>query len=357
MKGVIQEIEDGKVYVRTESGQIFIIPIDDIDYFSPQKGDYLLLAWEKDHWQASKISGYKGSNKRFKRPLVIGTAALIVAAVLITIFMMIRIPHENSQVHSQSEVSSGKIQKGKSEPLTVVNDATSANVTTLLRNSEPESTPDWTHGTITVTASTKQPVEVEHEDIKIESTGYNSHIPQGSKECYLYSAAIIKNPNKEMAAVSPRLKITAKDVSGLVLGTQTIGAGYIMPNDTIALGNLMDIGTTAPRTVEFSVTASNYVSASDLDIPDSSDFSVKNTAEIKTRGREKVTGNIVYNGQRECHYIELTALFMRDGKIVFPAFGHISDPEKGKESAFEINPLIPQLPKHDSVEVFARYVS
>lgn len=282
---------------------------------------------------------------------------IIAGIVVVVIVLAIGIGNgsasgKNDNAEATASSSSEEKEKTESTPTAtpvVTEKPTTTPKATTAATKEPTPQP-------TETASSSEPVSTNgQQDIQIIDSGYHIVAPnQYSSTCYIYYAAKIKNPNTNLIASFPDLIATAKAEDGTILGSSEQMGYYIMPNDTVVLASQMDAGTSVPATVEFSVTAQDYTSSTSTAQPSSADYTIENVSEVQSDFGPKVTGQVTYSGTGECDMIGLTALFLKDGKIVDSAIDFVNNPVAGTPSSFEITPTSSDVPDHDSVEVYAQ---
>ena len=85
----------------------------------------------------------------------------------------------------------------------------------------------------------------EPKELKLVDSGY-SYI-----DGYIYYSVVVENPNENLIANLPTVRITARDANGNVLGTSDAGFMSIYPNQTAANAFLGFECSTTPSTVDF----------------------------------------------------------------------------------------------------------
>lgn len=169
---------------------------------------------------------------------------------------------------------------------------------------------------------------------------------------YAHFWAKIHNKNKKQSITLPSITATAKDDSGKVLGHETQTGVSIAPNDTVVLTNMMDVGDTAPANVEIKAKKPKF---SFLKAMKTSKFSVSNVSEVPVEfSADKVTGEITYKGKKELNTVAVTVMYKSAGKTVFADTTFVDDVEPKSTVPFEYNPLLSELPAHDSIEVYVQ---
>lgn len=348
MTGKIINIEDGKVTIRIDNGQSIMIPISDVTYNNPRIGDRVSLRQNGNQWTVFKSDSpdpirRKSSSGRKVLPAIIGVLA--VAIVLIA-----GISVGKSSQNNTSDTVSSKQETAKS-----VSNTSSAAKTVSSKASSVAESVSTSSASSQSTAVQSQATDEGQQDIQIVNSGYYIERPDPSDSYYVHFAAEVKNPNKDIAASFPDLKATAKDENGTILGSQDQVGMYVMPGDTVVLSSLMDVGSKAPKTVEFSLSAQQYGSAEGMNIPTSSEFKIDNVSEVDSSFGKKVTGQITYTGSQSCNSICVTAVYKKSGKIVYSDLTFLNNPTANSPTAFEISPTAVNIPEHDTIEVSAQY--
>jgi hypothetical protein len=149
--------------------------------------------------------------------------------------------------------------------------------------------------------------------LEIVENGYA--VKDGFDEFYIQYAFIVKNPNAKTAVEYPTVRITARDESGTVLGTEDIVGSFILPGGTWVSAFQGPSCASQPANVDFEVVPPddyNLVSPELLDYP-GAELTVENTAKTG----DKITGEVSNSNDYEIASAGVTVLYRDDsGKLL-----------------------------------------
>ena len=133
---------------------------------------------------------------------------------------------------------------------------------------------------------------------------------------FLYCSVNVHNPNTDLAILYPTVRITARDASGALLGTQDQTLSTIYPQqDFWYSGQLLQVDE-APSSVEFTIVQPddyNIVSASTLEQSTFTPLSVESTAMHS----ERLVGEVVNKNNFDLDMIVVAVVFRNeDGDII-----------------------------------------
>ena len=168
------------------------------------------------------------------------------------------------------------------------------------------------------------------------------------------SILLKSNTNENMTHLES-YDFSYKDKKGNILGTDTMVGSTILPNDHILLSSLLSISDYDGSDIntEFSVAPSEYVPAAGLSVPGTYDFKISNVSEHNTGLFPNVTGEITSGFSEKISSAALIAVFRKKGKPVAMETAYIDDLLPDTATPFQID-FSTNLPKHDSVEVYAQ---
>lgn len=128
---------------------------------------------------------------------------------------------------------------------------------------------------------------------------------------FLYCSVKVHNPNTDLAILSPTVRVTARDASGALLGTQDQTLSTIYPQqDFWYSGQFLQVDT-APSSVEFTIVQPddyNIVSPSTLEQSAFTPLSVENTAMHS----ERLVGEVVNKNDFDLDMIVVAAVFRNE---------------------------------------------
>ncbi len=179
------------------------------------------------------------------------------------------------------------------------------------------------------------------------------YISESYDNDYIHTGVVLGNRNEREKMVSPKVRITARDKSGIILGTEELGGGSIKPGDHIALSGLIsisDYGSADDVSVDFSI--ASWETEADNDGARSTDFIVERISDKPNELFPKVTGEIT-SEYKEKTDISVSALLRNDGKLVACEGEYLQDLNPGVPTAFEVT-LPSTAPEHDSVEIMVK---
>ena len=125
---------------------------------------------------------------------------------------------------------------------------------------------------------------------------------------FLYCSVKVHNPNTDLAVLYPTVRITARDSSGTLLGTQDQILSTLYPQqDFWYSGQLLQVDT-APSSVDFTIVQPDdysIVSASTLEHPEFTPLLVVNTAMRSDR----LVGEVINKNDFDLDMIVVAAVF------------------------------------------------
>ncbi len=191
----------------------------------------------------------------------------------------------------------------------------------------------------------------ENNDLVVEDSCW--FVKGSGSNVFVHYGVVLKNRNDKKSIAFPVARITAKDKSGRILGTDDMTGGYIRPGDHVALSSLMSIAEVdSLDDVNVEISAASGRLVSDSDKPESTDFKIDKISDNKDELFPNVTGEIT-SSYKETVSVALTALFRKKGKLVATDTEYMDDIIPNTPTAFQID-LITGVPAYDSVEVMVQ---
>lgn len=213
------------------------------------------------------------------------------------------------------------------------------------------SSSDEERGSASQSEAVKKTVEENSpQDLVITESGWSVN-----SSGYTFYGFGLQNPNTEVEAQYPTVKITGRDASGSILFSEDQTLFVVFPQETVYYGFQAGSGT-APATVEFTLGDCQWVDSEGL--PEQL-FTIANTSEV-----DEGYGSMAYTGEITCNadidasagqYMQtaVTAI-LRDanGAIVYGMSTFIDTPAKDQPTPFEVSAY--DVPEHASYEIYAQ---
>ena len=234
-----------------------------------------------------------------------------------------------------------------------VNDAVITDSTVL---SSSKSTTTGTQSFHTSSNSTTQKDEDSKSLEVIDSAVYLTSMSMLDKDtAYIGYAVLIHKPNSTLIAQFPKVNVTVKAGDGAIITTDSATGSTIMPGDTITLLGTLSVpiaDITESTNAFYQVECSDYTTNGFIHSEAStSDFVVSNVSE-RTGRINNITGEIKNNFSESLSSVYVTAVFRKDGEIVYAERTFIDNLASGQTKAFEISSYS-DWPEHDTVDVTA----
>jgi len=149
--------------------------------------------------------------------------------------------------------------------------------------------------------------------LELVESGYA--IKKGTDKYYIQYAVIVKNPNAEKGVRFPKVRITARDSSGAILGTDDIVGKEILPNGTWYSAFQGPSADSEPASVDFEVIQPD---SSDWVLQDLLDNAGKPLTVVNPIKRDdKIVGEIVNPNNFEINGVAVVVLFRdNSGKLL-----------------------------------------
>lgn len=140
-------------------------------------------------------------------------------------------------------------------------------------------------------------------------------VKSGYDTYYIQYAFVVKNPNTERAIQFPKVRLTARDAAGAILGTDDIVGSSILPGGTWYSAFQGPSVDSEPATVDFEI-----IQPDDRDwvLPDRIDNAGEPlTIENPTKRGDKIVGEIINPNDFDINSIAVVVLFRdSDGKLL-----------------------------------------
>ncbi len=178
-------------------------------------------------------------------------------------------------------------------------------------------------------------------------------ISGSSLESYVNYTVVLENHDRNYGIEYPTVRITAKDKTGKILGTDTMTGSTIMPGDHIALTNILAISDHDSENdveVEFAVASGSPVS--DTGLPRSTDFTIDNITDNNDDFFPNVTGEIT-SSYKDSINVAITAILRKNGRLIAADTSYMDSLQPNTPTAFQID-LSSDMPDYDSVEVMVQ---
>jgi len=171
---------------------------------------------------------------------------------------------------------------------------------------------------------------------------------------YVEYGVIIKNPNEDIGAVFPAVRITMRDEAGGVLGTDDQTLNRIMPGGVAAWGGQADPNGKKPAKVEFEVLdpGDTWKLADQMEPADFKPFTVIGLRANKSDSGTSFTGELV-NPNSSAFNEAAVSVLLRDkaGAIVGGYTGFIERLPANGKAAFEVSSM-GDVPAYASIEAY-----
>ncbi len=192
----------------------------------------------------------------------------------------------------------------------------------------------------------------EPSEITITESGY-SVVDNGYGNVYVYYSATLNNPNTDVAAQFPVIKITAKGSDGSIVASSDQTLLYIAPDDSVTFGSLVDCNGIVPATVEITASSGDFIPGDSESVVHTSNLAVSNTSEIPgTYGDTSFTGEIENTGDKDLTSVAVTVTLKNNGTIVYGDTTYISNLTAGTKQAFELTEY--NVPEHTEFIITAQ---
>ena len=176
--------------------------------------------------------------------------------------------------------------------------------------------------------------------LQVVDYGYNlkKDTLTGDK-AYVHYWAILYNPNKNVAARSPKIQIVIQNPDGAVL----LNSQCTLPLKDVTEETQVSITNPGARAIAVDGAA----------VPKSTSFEITGITESEDMFSTTVNGMITNNSSIDLGMIKLSAIFLKEGKISYVDGTFINALNAGASTAFSIN-VLGGVPEHDDVKVFAQ---
>lgn len=214
---------------------------------------------------------------------------------------------------------------------------------------ESESSSDESSGNAVSNDSSenKEPTE-----ISLTESGY-SVVDNGYGNIYVYYSATLNNPNTDVAAQFPVIKITAKGADNSIIASSDQTLFYVAPNDSVTFGSLVDCNGVAPATVEITASSGGFIPGDSEGIVHTSNLVISNTSEIPgAYGDTSYTGEIENTGDKDLASVAVTVTLKNNGNIVYGDTTYVSNLAAGTKQAFELSEY--NVPEHTEFIITAQ---
>lgn len=144
--------------------------------------------------------------------------------------------------------------------------------------------------------------------LEMVDSGYA--VKDGYDAYYIQYAIIVKNPNTERAVEFPRVRLTARDADGAILGTEDIVGSSILPGGTLYSAFQGPSVDSKPATVDFEIVQpddSDWVSPDRID-----NVGEPLSVENPTKREDKIVGEVSNPNDFDISSVAVVVLF-RDG--------------------------------------------
>lgn len=185
---------------------------------------------------------------------------------------------------------------------------------------------------------TQKPVQkaVSTEDLlPLELVDSGFVLLNSSDSYFIQYAVIVHNPNAERAVRFTRIRLTARDADGMVLGTEEITGTSILPGGTLSKAFLGPKVDSKPTTVDFEIISPDD---SDWISPDVIYDNVGESliVENPTKRKDKIVGEIYNPNDFDLSSIYVVILFRNNnGELTAGDTKHVSKVSAGGKVPFE----------------------
>ena len=210
------------------------------------------------------------------------------------------------------------------------------------------------------TSDSKEAASASQEAQPVELVEYGWYVGEASEvtdSVYINFCGILHNPNEGLTAEFPKVLVTVRAEDGSILGTEGQTGSAILPGDTVTLCGMLSVPAanySENAKFEFDAECSDFSSDSSMfENVKTSDLVISNTSEKRGDMGSTITGEITNNSQVDLDIVNLSAVFRKDGKIVYMENTFIDDLGAGKSKAFELNSYN-EWPEYDEAEYSAQ---
>jgi len=170
--------------------------------------------------------------------------------------------------------------------------------------------------------------------LELIDSGYA--VKKGFSAYYIQYAIIVKNPNTERAVMFPKVRITAKDADGAILGTEDIVGSSILPGAAWYSAFQGPSTDSKPATVEFEIIQPDE---SDWVSPDRIDNAGEPlTVENPTKRKAKIVGEVLNPNDFDINSVAVVVLFRdENGKLLAGETTYTDKVSAGGKTPFEIS--------------------
>jgi hypothetical protein len=186
--------------------------------------------------------------------------------------------------------------------------------------------------------------------LEMIDSGY--FVKDGYDTFYIQYAIIVKNPNTERAVEFPKVRITARDTNGEVLGTEDIVGSSILPGETWYSAFQGPSIDSKPEIVEFEII---QPSSGDWVLPDRIDnVGTSLSVEKPTKREDKIVGEIFNPNNFDINSVAVVVLFRDDtGNLIAGETTYTDKINAGGKIPFELSLWGAEEYITDNFEVYA----
>jgi len=170
--------------------------------------------------------------------------------------------------------------------------------------------------------------------LELVDSGYA--VKDGHNTYYIQYAIIVKNPNTERAVEFPKVRLTARDTDGAILGTDDIVGSSILPGSTWYSAFQGPSVDSKPATVDFEIVQpddSDWVSPDRID-----NAGEPLTVENPTKREDKIVGEISNPNDFDISSVAVVVLFRDDsGKLLAGETTYTDKVSAGGKIPFELS--------------------
>lgn len=170
--------------------------------------------------------------------------------------------------------------------------------------------------------------------LELVESGYT--LKKGSDKFYIQYALVVKNPNTEIAVEFPKVRLTARDASGAILGTKDIVGGEILPGGMWHSAFQGPSADSEPASVDFELIQpddNDWVSPDFLD-----NAGEPLTVESPVKRDDKIVGEVVNPNDFDIGSVAVIVLFRDDsGKLLAGETTYTDKVTAGGKIPFELS--------------------
>ncbi len=186
--------------------------------------------------------------------------------------------------------------------------------------------------------------KLEFKDIEIIDSGWYLY----SKE-WLYCYVVLHNPNENLAVEFPSVRVTARDESGVLLGTEDLVLSIIYPEQDFVYGTQAFSVDEIPSTVEFEMLTPDDYNITNINKLD--DFKPLEVINVGTRS-DKIVGEVKNPNDYNIDSAIVVAVCKDSNKnVVGIEFDFINDVKADSTTPFSINIKLDK--STDTIECYA----